>query len=59
MIEISENLGKFYPYLRVDMYLVGNKIYIGELTQCHGGGFDKMSPFHFDEFYGNKLNINV
>jgi|688.fasta_scaffold167028_2 hypothetical protein len=59
MIEISENLGKFYPYLRVDMYLVGNKIYIGELTQCHGGGFDKILPFHFDEYYGSKLHINA
>ena len=59
MLDISEKLGKLYPYLRVDMYLLNDHIYIGELTQCQGGGFDKIVPVEMDAYFGEKLDLNV
>ena len=41
MISIAEKLAEPFPYVRVDLYSVGEKIYFGEYTFCDGGGFDR------------------
>lgn len=58
MKEIAEKVAKLYPYVRVDFYDVDGKLYFGEITQCHGGGFDQIRPIEWDYKYGEMLKIN-
>jgi len=57
MIEFGSIVAKLYKYVRVDFYDVDGVLYFGEITQCHGGGFDQMLPFEFDLKYGEKINL--
>jgi hypothetical protein len=55
---IAEKVAKLYPYVRVDFYDVDGKLYFGEITQCHGGGFDQIRPIEWDYKYGEMLKLN-
>jgi hypothetical protein len=57
MIEFGSKIAKLYKYARVDFYDVDGKLYFGEITQCHGGGFDQMLPFEYDVKYGEKISL--
>lgn len=54
MIELSKNLGEGFGYSRIDMYNISGKIYFGEITFCHGGGWNKIVPREWDNFLGEK-----
>lgn len=58
MVEFAEKIAKDFQYVRVDFYDVDGKLYIGEITQFHGGGFDKMLPYEWDLKFGSMLKIN-
>lgn len=59
-IEFAERIAIDFPhYVRVDFYDVDGKLYFGEITQHHGGGFDQIRPFEFDVFFGNLINLKV
>ena len=55
MANISEKLSEGVPFLRVDMYCIGNTIYVGELTFYHYGGFIPFKPIEWDRKLGDKL----
>jgi hypothetical protein len=55
MIRIAEQLGSMFDYVRVDLYEVDGKIYFGELTQHHGGGYDKILPVEWDYSWGEMV----
>ena len=57
MLEISTKLSDGIPFLRVDFYVVGDKLYIGETTFFPGAGFGKWAPEGTDERLGNLLKI--
>jgi hypothetical protein len=57
MKEIGSEIAKLFPYVRVDFYDVDGKLYFGEVTLCHGGGFDKFEPLEMDTYFGKKLTI--
>lgn len=57
MKELGSEIAKLFPYVRVDFYDVDGKLYFGEITLCHGGGFDKFEPLDMDTYFGNKLTI--
>lgn len=57
MITLSEKVAQMFAYVRVDFYDVDGVLYFGEVTQCHGGGFDQMRPIEWDYKYGEMLNI--
>jgi hypothetical protein len=59
MIEYGSVIAKLYKYVRVDFYDVDGKLYFGEITQCHGGGFDQMLPFEYDLKFGEKINLTL
>lgn len=59
MIEFGTIIAKLYKYVRVDFYDVDGVLYFGEITQCHGGGFDQMLPYEYDLLYGQKINLPV
>lgn len=57
MLAISKEVAKLFAYVRVDFYDVDGVLYFGEITQCHGGGFDQMRPIEWDYKFGEMLKI--
>lgn len=55
MILIAEKLAAVFPYCRIDLYNVKNKIYFGEITLHHESGWARFSPLIYDLIYGEKL----
>jgi hypothetical protein len=47
MIEIAERLAQPFEFLRVDCYLVDGALYVGELTNSPGAGFERFIPDTF------------
>ena len=56
-IVISEQLSRQFDFIRVDLYLVKNKIIFGELTFCPSTGYGRFTPDEFDFDLGEKLNL--
>lgn len=57
MIQVAKKISKDYPYIRIDFYDLEERLYIGEITHCHGGGFDQMRPLEWDYTWGAKMKI--
>lgn len=55
MKQISSEIAKDFPLVRVDFYETEDRIYVGEITLHHGSGHDKFYPDSYDMFYGRKL----
>ncbi len=53
LISKAKSLSKGFKYVRVDMYSVESKIYFGELTFCHGSGWEPIKPKEKDFSLGN------
>lgn len=53
MKELAAILSQGFPELRVDFYNVGDKIYFGELTLFHFGGFTPFKPDKWDIIFGD------
>lgn len=48
MKKIAADLAKPFPHVRVDFFVVGDKMYIGELTFFNGAGYDLITPHAYD-----------
>ncbi|WP_396634860.1 ATP-grasp fold amidoligase family protein [Maribacter sp. R86514] len=57
MIRLSKLLAKAFKYVRVDWYDVDGKLYFGEITFHHDGGFRPILPEIWDKKLGNELKI--
>ena len=57
MKRLSEELAKDVPFVRVDWFEVGGKIYFGELTFTPCGGLMKITPDEYDEIWGSWINL--
>lgn len=55
LIRLSEKLSNDIPQVRVDWYLLNGKIYFGELTFYHAGGFCDFKPPIYDKILGKEL----
>lgn len=55
--EIAEQLSVDFDFIRVDLYLIDDKVYFGELTNVPGNGFEKIYPKKAD--YDLAKNIPV
>lgn len=58
LLEVAQELSQEFLYVRVDLYIVNNKIYFGELTFRPYGGFMKFTPENFDNKLGKYLDLN-
>ena len=56
MVKIAEEVGKYFPLIRVDMYNIEGKIYIGELTGVPNNGIPYF-PFEEDLRIGRYFNL--
>ena len=58
MLEIAKNLSRNFPFVRVDLYYVDNRIYFGELTFTPAGGLEKFDPQEVDDQLGKLIDIS-
>lgn len=57
MIDIAENLGKEFIHVRVDLYLVNEEIYFGEMTFTHGNGIEEFDSKELELKMGNWIKL--
>jgi len=57
LIELSEALSKDMIHARVDWYLVGGKIYFGEITFYDGSGFERFMKKEYDKRLGDMMEL--
>ena len=58
MKRIARKLSKGMRHLRVDFYIVDEKIYVGELTFYHNGGFSEVKPEEWNYKMGSMISID-
>lgn len=58
MIELARKLSKNIPHVRVDFYIINEKIYFGELTFFDAAGLDNFNPEEYDTILGNYIDLS-
>ena len=53
MINIANILTKDLDFARVDLYLVSDQIYFGEITLTPGANLQRFKPNKYDEIFGS------
>ncbi|MGE9952377.1 ATP-grasp fold amidoligase family protein [Clostridium perfringens] len=57
ILDISRDLSKEFPHVRVDFYEVNGNLYFGELTFFTASGTAKFNPEKYDEIVGSWLKL--
>ena len=57
MKELAKKLSDGMKFVRVDLYEYDNKIYFGEFTFFHGGGFWPMKPYKWELDLGKMISL--
>lgn len=57
MIKLAELLSEGIPHVRVDFYIINDKIYFGELTFHHAGGQEVFHPESFAMKMGSWITL--
>ena len=57
MKELAMKLSQDIPEVRVDFYEVNGKIYFGEMTLFHHGGFTPFDPDDYDALWGEWITL--
>ncbi|MBQ8564857.1 MAG: hypothetical protein IJ442_03365 [Bacteroidaceae bacterium] len=57
MIEICEKLAKNIPFVRIDLYIINNKIYFGEITFFPASGFGVFTPDNWNLVLGDMISL--
>lgn len=57
MLCVCRKLSAGFYHMRVDLYYVKGKIYFGEMTFYHGGGYEKITPPELNVKLGNYIHI--
>ena len=57
MLDVARALSADFPHVRVDLYEEEGKIYFGELTFYHFGGFVKFEPDEWDFKFGKYFKL--
>ncbi len=59
LIHLSEEIAKSFIHVRVDWYVVANKIYFGETTFFNGGGYELFNSYEDDLLLGSWLKLPI
>ena len=59
MTELSNILAEPFDYVRVDWYVVDDKLYFGEITFHHDSGCRPIEPEEWDIKLGEKVHLNI
>jgi len=57
MLDISKDLSKEFPFVRVDLYEVNNKVIFGEFTFFPKSGLPDFRPIKYDLILGEKVKL--
>ena len=57
MKQLAKILSAGIPHVRVDFYLINGRIYVGELTFFHGGGYDRIQPEEWARTLGDWIRL--
>lgn len=57
MLRVAETLSADFPYVRVDLYSVGGRVYFGELTFYPWSGYVKYNPDQADFLFGQDFML--
>ena len=57
MIDISEKLSAEFPFVRIDLYEIDEKIRFGEMTFYPANGISPFEPPEWDEKFGEMLQL--
>lgn len=58
-VKIAESLSSEFSFIRVDLYLIGDDVFFGELTNFPGNGLEKFTPNYYDQYLGEKLKTLI
>ena len=58
MLTLSRLLSKKIPFIRVDFYVIDNKVYFGELTFFPASGYEKFDPEEWDAKIGEWIDLS-
>lgn len=59
MLNIASKLSLGLPHVRVDLYVIHEKIYFGELTFYHGSGYENFSSKVMEKRLGDCINLGL
>lgn len=59
MKQIAKKLCEGFAYVRVDLYLIDEKIYFGEMTFTSGAGQSRVSPIEWDYKLGEMWKLDI
>ncbi len=59
MTDLAKKLSEGFPFARVDLYCIGERVVFGELTFYPGAGFEHFFPEKYDEEIGKLLKLPV
>jgi hypothetical protein len=57
MLDLARKLSADKIQIRIDFYIIHNKIYFGELTFFSAGGFERFNPPHWNKTLGDWLTL--
>ena len=58
MKELAEKLTKGFKFVRLDLYEINGKVYFGEYTFFHAGGFWPFHPEEYEYKYGDMIKLD-
>lgn len=59
MLWVATRLSKKFIFARIDLYVEKSKIYFGEITLHHGGGFEPILPKKYGKIIGDLINLDA
>jgi len=57
MIYVARTLSKDMKFVRIDLYNIEGRIYFGEITFHHGGGFETVYPKEYNVYLGQLIKL--
>ena len=57
MKSLAETLSQGMEFVRIDLYEIGGRVYFGDFTFFHGGGFYLFHPAHWEKDLGDLLPL--
>lgn len=59
IVELSKIISKGYYHMRVDFYLINEKVYFGEITLFNANGFIEFEPDAYNEIIGDRIKLDL
>lgn len=57
MLDFGKKISEHFKFVRIDLYDVDGKMYFGEVTPYHSGGFAQFYPSEYDAIYSELLKL--